>query len=385
MAKRDYYEVLGVSKKATDDEIKKAYRKLALKFHPDRNPGDKAAEENFKEAAEAYEVLSESQKRQRYDQFGHEGVASSFGPSGFNWQNFTHAGDFSDIFESVFGGGGSPFEDLFGGGFGSRGRGGVGAVHGADLRYDLEVDFEEAAFGTKKVLNIPRLESCLDCDGSGAARGTKRENCSHCHGSGQIRASQGFFSISRTCAHCSGRGTLVKAPCKTCRGEGRVQKKHRLSLSIPAGVHTGTRLRVSGEGEAGVRGGERGDLFVVVHVRPHELFERREDDIICEVPISFPVATLGGEVDIPTLNGKVKLKIPVGTQSGKTFRLRGKGIPNIQGYGRGDQLIQINVETPTKLNVDQKDMLRKFAELGGEKIHPLRQSFLEKAKKFFLK
>lgn len=377
--KRDYYEVLGVAKGASDDEIKKSYRKLALKYHPDRNPGDTAAEEKFKEAAEAYEVLSTPEKKQQYDQFGHEGINSSFGPGGFKWENFTHAGDFGDIFESIFGGGGGGFSDIFGGG----GRQRRGGVHGSDLRYDLEVAFEEAASGIKKSIEIPRLESCDDCSGSGAASGSQRQECPHCHGSGQIRASQGFFSISRTCAHCSGLGTVVKNPCKKCRGEGRVRKTNKLSIKIPAGVHHGMRLRVSGEGEGGAFGGERGDLYVVIHVRPHSLFERQEDDIICEVPISFPLATLGGEVDVPTLSGKVKLKVPSGTQSGKVFRLRGKGFPNVQGYGAGDQLIRILVETPTKLNSEQKELLKQFAEKGGEKIQPMCQSFLDKAKKFF--
>lgn len=378
-AKRDYYQVLGVAKSASEDEIKKSYRKLALKYHPDRNPGNKAAEESFKEAAEAYEVLSTPEKRKQYDQFGHEGMSQSFGPGGFKWENFTHAGDFGDIFESIFGGGGGGFADLFSGGGRRRSSG----VHGADLRYDLEIDFEEAAQGVKKSVEIPRLDACDECRGSGAASGSGRQTCPHCHGSGQIRASQGFFSISRTCAHCSGLGSVVKSPCKKCRGEGRIRKTHNLSIKIPAGVHHGMRLRVSGEGEGGAFGGERGDLYVVIHVRPHPLFHREEDDIICEVPISFSLAALGGEVDVPTLSGKVKLKVPAGTQSSKVFRLRGKGIPNVQGYGSGDELIRILVETPTQLNQEQRDLLQKFAEIGGEKIHPMRQSFLDKAKKFF--
>lgn len=381
MAKRDYYEVLGVTKTATPEEIKKVYRRLALKYHPDRNPGDKSAEEKFKEAAEAYEVLSDPEKRKRYDQFGHEGVSSAFGKGGFKWQDFTHAGDFGDIFESIFGSmGGGGFEDLFGGG---RSRARSGAVHGADLRYDLEVTFEEAAHGCKKTLDIPRLDLCGDCHGTGAEKGSKRETCSQCRGTGQIRASQGFFSISRTCSRCSGMGTIVKNPCHTCRGQGRVQKHHKLSVKVPAGVHTGMRLRIHGEGEGGARGGEKGDLYVVIHVRPHPLFERHDDDIICELPVSFTLAALGGETSVPTLDGKVKLKIPAGTQSGKVFRLRGKGIANVQGYGRGDELIRVTVETPTKLNAEQKELLKKFAEIGGEKIHPIQQSFLDKAKEFF--
>lgn len=382
MAKRDYYEVLGVGKNASDEEIKKAYRKLAMKYHPDRNPGDKSTEEKFKESAEAYEVLSDPEKRKRYDQYGHEGVASAFGPGGFSWQNFTHAADFSDIFESIFGGFGG-FEEIFGGG--GRGRTRSGAMRGSDLRYDIEIDFEEAAQGCAQQIDIPRLEICSQCDGSGAARGSGRRTCPHCRGSGQIRTSQGFFSISRTCGHCGGVGDVVESPCPACRGQGRVQKTKKLTVKIPAGVHTGSRLKIGGEGEAGVRGGGHGNLYVVVNVRPHELFERHEDDILCEVPVSFPLASLGGEVDVPTLEGKLKLKIPPGTQSGKVFRLRGRGIPNVHGYGRGDELVRIIVETPTKLNDEQRKLLEKFAEIGGEKIHPIGKSFLEKAKKFLWK
>ncbi len=378
--KRDYYEVLGVSKDMSDDAIKKAYRKLALKYHPDRNPGNTEAEEKFKEASEAYEVLSTPEKRQQYDQFGHEGMSSQFGPGGFKWENFSHAGDFGDIFESIFGGGGGGggFSDIFGGG-GRRQTG----VSGSDLRFDLEIEFEEAANGVSKTIKIPRMETCETCNGSGAKAGSERQTCAHCQGSGQIRASQGFFSISRTCAHCSGLGTVVKNPCSGCRGQGRANKTSKVSIKIPAGVHHGMRLRVTGEGEGGAFGGDRGDLYVVIHVKPHALFERQEDDIICEVPISFPLATLGGEVDVPTLSGKVKLKVPSGTQSGKVFRLRGKGVRNVQGYGNGDQLIRIVVETPTKLNGEQKELLQQFAEKGGEKIQPMCHSFLQQAKKFF--
>lgn len=364
MAKRDYYEVLGASRTAGADEIKKAYRKQALKYHPDRNPGDKAAEDKFKEASEAYEVLSDSQKRTAYDQFGHS-AASGQGFGGFE-QGFSGFGDmFGDIFGDFFGGGGSR---------GSR------PSRGADLEYTLEIEFEESVFGYEEVVDIPRLETCGDCGGDGAAPGTKRESCNTCNGTGQITVSQGFFSMKSACNRCGGQGSIIRVPCSRCHGRGQVKIKRKINVKVPAGVDNGSRLRISGEGESGLNNGPRGDLYVAIRVKSHHLFTRRGDDIICQIPISFVQASLGVQIEAPTLNGKAGLKIPAGTQSGKFFKLRGKGAPNVYGRGRGDEHIQIIVETPSKLNQKQRSLLEEFARVSGEEVHPISKNFWDKAK-----
>ena len=370
--KRDYYEVLGVPKTATPDELKKAYRKLALQYHPDRNPGDNEAEEKFKEATEAYEVLSDQNKRHAYDQFGHQGVQGGFG--GFNPEHFTDFndifGDFSDFFENFFGGG-------------RRGRRAGGGMRGEDLRYDLELTLEEVAEGTEKAIEVPRHEVCEACDGSGCAPGTSPTTCSQCGGAGQVRFSQGFFSVSRPCPRCGGRGQTIESPCVTCSGGGRVMKRKKLSVKIPAGADTGLRLKVSGEGERGIRGGPPGDLYIFVFVKKHELFQRDGDDIVCEVPVSFVQVALGAEIDVPTLFGKARMRIPAGTQTHKMFRLRGKGLPNIRHQGQGDQYVRTIVETPTKLSTRQKELLEEFAKISGEQHNPITQGFFEKVKDLF--
>lgn len=382
MAKRDYYEVLGVNREASQDEIKRAYRRLALKYHPDKNPSNKKeAEEKFKEISEAYEVLSDSQKRATYDQFGHAGMEGAFRGGGFDWSDFTHQADVADLFGSFedllrgFGVGG----DFFGGGFSQRG----GAQRGRNLQYELEISFEEAAGGCEKSIDVRRYETCNICKGEGTKPGTKRMTCSTCGGSGQIRTSTGFFSISQPCQKCRGQGKIVQTPCTRCQGSGRTEAKRKIKLTIPAGVDNGSRLRVSGEGEAGIQGGGRGDLYVLIYVRPHELFKRHNNDLICELPISFVQAALGAEVDVPTLNGKVKMKIPAGTQSGRIFRLRGKGIPSVQGYGRGDEHVRVIVEIPTGLNQEQKKLLKEFARACGEEVNPLSKSFMDKVRQLF--
>ena len=385
MAKQDYYEILGASKSASQDEIKKAYRRLALKHHPDRNTTNKKeAEDKFKEISEAYEVLSDSQKRARYDQFGHEGIRSEFGGGGFNWQNFTHFEDLEDILGG-FGGLGDIFESFgintgFSSSRGSR-RGGPQA--GSSIRYEISITLEEVASGTDKVFSVKREEVCDVCRGSGAKSGTKKETCPGCNGSGQIRFSQGFFSISRTCENCRGSGEIIKEPCEACRGNGRVLKKKKNEVHIPKGVEDGITLRLSGEGSAGVEGGRRGDLYLLIRVNPHEIFVRRQNDIVVEIPISFTQAALGAEIIVPTLWGKVKMKVPEGTQYGKTFRLKGKGLPGLRSYGKGDELVMVIVEVPVKLNEGQRDVLKKFSEMRGEKLGPLGKSFMKRFKKVF--
>lgn len=369
--KRDYYELLGVGQTASADEIKKAYRKLAVKYHPDKNAGNKQAEEKFKEYTEAYEVLSDSKKRAMYDQFGHAGVAGAAGGQG-GFGGFSDFGDFAsgidlgDIFEGFFGGGGR-----------RKSRQG-GARNGADLRTDITIAFKDAAFGVEQQVDVYRNEACDSCKGSGAESGSKRKSCSECGGSGQVRFSQGFFSMTRTCSRCQGEGEVIEKPCRKCSGTGVAQKSEKIKVRVPSGIDDGTSLRVSGEGEAGIRGGSRGDLYVVVHVRAHEFFRRAEDDIICDVPISFVQASLGAEIQVPTLEGTSKIKIPAGTQTGKMFRLRGKGIPNIHGYGRGDEHVRIIVETPTHLNGEQKKLLEEFAKISGEEVSPMKKSFFDK-------
>lgn len=377
MAKRDYYEVLGVAKEASGGEIKKAYRKKAVQFHPDKNPDDESAAQKFKEVGEAYEVLSDDQKRAAYDQMGHAAFEQQTG--GFHGQ----AVDPFDLFNQVFGGGGGGggiFEQFFGGG-GQRESSGRQA--GSDLRYDMEIDFEEAVLGCEKQISITKLDECGKCDGSGAAEGSGRKRCTTCDGQGQVISQRGFFRMQQTCPHCEGSGTVLENPCGDCRGSGRREKKSTITLKIPEGVDSGTRLRRAGNGEAGVRGGPNGDLYVVLHVRPHEIFDRNDDDLICEVPINFVTAALGGELKVPTLTGSASIKIPAGTQSGTTFRLKGRGAKNLQGYGTGDLNVKVNVEVPSRLDKEQKEKLQEFADLCGEDVNPQSKSFLEKAKNFF--
>jgi len=383
MMKRDYYEVLGAAKGATKDEIKKAYRNLALKYHPDRVASDKKkeAEEKFKDISEAYAVLSDDQKRVQYDQFGHEGIGARY-----TNEDIFRGADFSSIFEDL-GFGGSIFENVFSD-FGAEVFGGhrrrSGPQRGSDLQHDVEISFEEAASGAERTLVIPRFELCDTCRGSGAAPGTHRAKCQRCNGAGKINTQHGFgFFISRTCDKCGGEGAVIQNPCPKCRGNGRQSVERRIHVKIPAGVETGTRIRISGEGEAGVRGGPRGDLYVALYVKPHEIFQRQDNHIICEVPVDFVTASLGAEVDVPTLDGKVKLKMPAGTQSGKIFRLRGKGIPSLHGYGRGDELVRVIVETPTNLTNEQRELLRKFSELSSDRTYPAESSFLDKIRRLF--
>ncbi|HVN85300.1 MAG TPA: molecular chaperone DnaJ [Candidatus Binatia bacterium] len=368
--KRDYYEVLGVSRSATEDEIKKAYRKLALKYHPDRNPGDKAAEERFKEASEAYQILSDGDRRAQYDRFGHAAFEQGgMGAGGFDF----NAAGFEDI-----------FSDLFGDFFGTRsGRGRSRSRRGEDLRYNLEISFAEAAFGGEKTITIPRLVACEACKGQGTKDGAARATCSACRGSGQVRFQQGFFTIAKTCGQCNGQGTVIKDPCRRCGGSGVGRTTQTLSVKIPAGVDSGSRLKLRGEGEAGGNGGSPGDLYVVLTVGEHPLFSRQENDIVCEVPISFTQAALGAEIDVPTLDGKMKMKLAAGTQSGSVFRLKGKGVPDVRGYGRGDELVRVTIETPRKLNAKQRELLEEFARISGEELQPLTKGFLDKVKEMF--
>jgi len=369
MSKRDYYEVLGVSKGADDAEIKKAYRRVAMKFHPDRNPDDPDADAKFKEATEAYDVLTDREKRAAYDQFGHAGVDSGMGGGG----GFSGA-NFSDIFGDVFG-------DIFGGG---RGRG--GPQRGADLRYTLDISLEDAVRGTSVEIRVPSLSTCDTCDGSGARPGSAPTTCGTCGGAGQVRMQQGFFQVQQTCPNCRGRGKSIDDPCATCRGQGRVEKSKTLSVKVPPGVDTGDRIRLSGEGEAGPDGGPSGDLYVQIAVRQHPIFERDGKNLYCEVPINFADAALGGEMEVPTLDGRVNLKIPPETQTGKLFRLRGKGVQPVRGGSVGDLLCRAVVETPVKLTRKQKELLEEFRDtLGnGSKSHSPRQTnWFEGVKKFF--
>jgi len=365
VSKRDYYDVLGVARNANDQEVKSAYRKLALKYHPDRNPGDKAAEEKFKEAAEAYAVLADGEKRSAYDRFGHAGVGAGVGAGGFDPTIFQ---GFEDIFGNLgdlFG-----FGDLFGGG---RRRG--GPQRGADLRYDLEIPFEESAHGTETTIQIPRQEKCGTCHGSGAAPGTSPIICPQCRGRGQIRYQQGFFTVAQTCPQCRGGGQIISKPCATCHGSGQVTEQRRLSVKIPAGIASGQRLRLRGEGEAGHAGGPPGNLDVVVHVQEHQFFRRDGDDLYLEMPVSFPTLALGGEIRVPTLDGDEVVRVPEGTDTGTVLRLRGKGMPNISGRGRGDLHVVVQVTTPRRLTKEQKKLLEQLAEtLPAQQTEPKAQS-----------
>ena len=384
MAKEDYYELLGVEKSASAEELKKAYRKKAVQFHPDKNPGDKAAEEMFKKVSHAYEVLSDAEKRAAYDRYGaaaFEGGAGAAGPRGAGGMGGGFHDPF-DIFREVFGqqggrGGGGIFEEMFGGGGGGGGR------DGADLRYDLEITLEEAARGVEKEISFRKQMACERCDGSGAEPGSKRVTCSTCRGAGQVRRSGGIITFTQTCPSCGGAGTRIEKPCSGCRGEGRVARNTKLNVRIPPGVDTGSRLRSSGNGEAGLAGGQPGDLYIVLSVKEHELFERQGDDLFCEIPIKFTLASLGGSIEVPTLSGKASLKIPHGTQSGTTFRLRGRGMPSLRGGAQGDQLVRVQVEVPTALSSDQRRLLEEFARVSGDAAEPTSRSFFEKAKKFF--
>lgn len=361
MSKRDYYEILGVARTATEVELKSAYRKLALKHHPDRNPGDKAAEEAFKEAAEAYAILCDGEKRSLYDRFGHQGVRSAGGGPGFDPSVFNEFGDFADILGGMFG-----FGDIFGGG---RRRG--GPQRGADLRYDLEISFEESARGVETSIQIPRQESCETCHGSGAAPGSQPVTCPQCKGQGQVRLQQGFFTVARTCPQCQGNGKIVTKPCTTCRGAGRVAKERKLTVKIPAGIATGQQMRLQHEGEGGAGGGPPGHLYVVVHVQEHEFFRRDGVNLFCEIPVNFTTLALGGEVQVPTLDGPEAVKVPDGTQTGTTLKLRGKGMPDVNGRGRGDLFATVQVRTPKKLTKDQRHLIEQLAKaLPAEKFEP---------------
>jgi molecular chaperone DnaJ len=374
MAKRDYYEILGINRDASAEEIKKAYRRLAMKHHPDRNPDNPKAEEHFKEAKEAYEILSDAQKRSAYDQFGHAGVD----PSAGGGQGFGGAGmgGFSDAFSDIFG-------DIFGG---QRGGGRSNVYRGADLRYNLEVTLEEAARGTETRIRIPTMAECEPCKGTGAKKGTEPKVCPTCGGHGQVRMQQGFFSIQQTCPKCHGTGRFVAEPCTTCHGAGRVKQHKTLSVKIPAGIDEGDRIRLSGEGEPGVNGGPPGDLYVQIHLKAHSVFQRDHDDLHCEMPVSFSAAALGGEIEIPTLDGVARLKVPAETQTGKVFRLRGKGIKGVRSISRGDLLCHVVVETPINLTERQRELLREFEEISqtnAERHNPRAKGWMDRVKDFF--
>ncbi len=373
MAKRDYYEILGVNRDASDEDIKKAYRKLAMKHHPDRNPDNPRSEEQFKEAKQAYEILSDAQKRAAYDQYGHAGVdPQAGGPGGPGGM-----GGFADAFSDIFG-------DIFGGG--ARGGGRSNVYRGADLRYNLEVSLEDAARGSETRIRIPTMAECETCGGSGAKKGTEPKTCPSCGGHGQVRMQQGFFSIQQTCPKCHGSGRYIADPCGTCHGGGRVKQHKTLSVKIPSGIDEGDRIRLSGEGEPGVNGGPPGDLYVQIHLKAHAVFQRDHDDLHCEVPLSFATAALGGEIEVPTLDGVARLKVPAETQTGKVFRLRGKGIKGVRSISQGDLLCHVVLETPAKLTDRQKELLQEFeiiSQGNAERHSPRAQSWLDRVKDFF--
>lgn len=375
-AKRDYYEVLGVSRSASSDDIKKAYRKLAKKYHPDVNPGDKEAEAKFKEVNEAYSVLSDEQKRAQYDRFGHaafDGAGGGSGFSGFNGFGF-------DIFDDIF-------DSFMGGGFGRSRQKSKGPVRGNDLRYSMEISFEEAAFGTEKEISVSKLQTCDTCSGTGAKPGTSPETCSHCNGTGQVRYSQstlfGQFVNVRTCDVCGGEGKIIKHACETCRGKGRVTKNSRISIKIPAGIDHNQTISLQGQGEAGLRGGPSGDLYVTIHIKPHPVFKREGYDIVLDIPLSFTQLALGAEIDVPTLYGIEKFTIPEGTQSGTVFKLKGKGIKHLRSNNKGDQYFRVMVVIPKKLTQKQKELLQQFAEMSGEENLDEKKTFFEKVKNLF--
>ena len=380
--KRDYYEILGVSKTASADEIKSAYRKLAMQHHPDRNQGSKQAEEKFKEVSAAFEILGDPQKRAQYDQFGHSAFQYA-GAGGQGYGDVHHAEDVFRSFMESFGNGGG-FEDLFGDIFGGGGGGQRRrrVSRGSDIEVSMEISFEEAAFGAEKVISIPRYDTCKLCHGQGSKPGTKKITCPQCGGRGQVISQAGFMSIARTCPKCEGEGEIIQHPCTECRGQGRVKKEKRIDVKIPAGVDTGTRVRISGEGEAGPRGSANGDLYILLYVKKHPVFLREGNDIICDLPITFAQAALGADVEVPTLDGKVKMTVPAGTQSHRTLRLKGKGVKDVHGYERGDQLVRVIVEVPVRLNARQKETLQEFARSGGGAT-PAIDAFLEKIKKVF--
>ncbi|MCX7780709.1 MAG: molecular chaperone DnaJ [Negativicutes bacterium] len=378
MSKRDYYEVLGVNKGASDDEIKKAYRKLARKYHPDVNRDNpKEAEEKFKEVNEAYEVLSDPNRRAQYDQFGHAAFDGAQGAGGFGGFGGAAAGGFSDIFDMFFGQSG----------FGFGGRRNYGPEKGADLRFDMEITFEQAAFGIETEVTLPRTEECQTCQGTGAAPGTHPETCPQCRGTGQVQVTQntpfGRMVNVRTCERCRGEGKIILSPCRDCSGKGKIRRQRKIKVKIPAGVDNGSRLRVAHEGESGVRGGPPGDLYVYIFVKPHKLFTREGDDVICEVPISFVQAALGDEIEVPTLDGKVKLRIPEGTQPGAVLRIKDKGIPHLRGHGRGDQHVKVKVVIPKKLTDRQRELLVELAKAGSDDINPEQKGFFQKMKDAF--
>ena len=378
MSKRDYYEVLSVSKSTSADEIKKAYRKLALKYHPDRNKGDKASESKFKEASEAYHVLSDKGRRANYDQFGHAAFDGASGRGGFS--NF----DFSNIFSDIFGGGGDPFDDLFEGFGGSRGRRRSSNFRGADLRYDLSISLEDAYNGKKQEINFSSSDKCEICNGSGAEPGSKPISCSTCGGQGQVRSNQGFFTIQQTCPDCAGSGEKISDPCKGCRGIGKKQTKKKIFTNIPKGVDDGTRIRLSGKGEAGIKGGGNGDLYIFVSINQHSIFKRSEENLFFEFPISLADAALGATVEVPTIDGrKAKVKIPAGTQNGKQFRLKEKGMPMMRNRNYGDLYIQAMTEVPVSLTKEQKKLLEQFKKLEDTKTNPIMKEFFDKAKRFW--
>lgn len=372
--KRDYYEVLGVSRNATADEIKSAYRKLAKKYHPDVAGPSKASEEKFKELAEAYEVLSEPQKRTKYDQFGHDGLKSTFGEQGFTWSDFTHFGDVEDIFGSIFGSGASIFDTIFG----KRGR---RAYRGEDLRFDIEISLEDAYLGRNEKIFLEKREVCISCNGDGSARGTGRKTCPTCNGSGKIVQQTGFFSIGRTCSRCEGRGSIITMVCPECKGKGYVPSKKTITIKIPEGIESGTSIKISQEGEVGIGGGPPGDLYVVVHIKKHKVFLKEGDNLIINQPIGFIKATLGGEIEVPLIDGKrAKLRIPEGTQTHRVFRLHGKGMPRFRGYGYGDLFVRIIVALPVKLSKEERRLFLELSKIHGEDAKEEEKNVIERFK-----